>query len=1075
MTMRRRLLASVCAAALVPLLPDSATAQQRPSPAVATPLAQYAEPRSETSQAHGLLLRGEADRAEQILLRVARRDDGERADAEALLGDIALRRGDPVAAEQHYRAALSRRPGLPTARAGLYDSLQQLGRFAEAEQLLQRLGGGPLAAVGSQRAEALRAEAGRTDDPEAALDLLRAAVAATPADPWTRLDAARLLARRNRGAEGHALIAELIAVDRPSNAALHAAALFASENGNAQDAIALIERIPDRVRTTDQTLLLRSVRIRQAVEAAAGAGDHASARARLLSLVTRPDPTGEVSLQVVRALIALNDRQGAAEAAQAAAGANRHAPPAGAIAIANALADGGLGYEAVVMAQGLVGDRRLTNDERRRLRNLMAGTAVRVSTRPTGQGEVQPAPVLPPNPAHANPAMARPSHGAATEQGTQQIAEAILQRNPRNIEARQAVMDATAAAQDWDRVDALLAEARALQPSDPRISMLEARFARARGDTRRAQLALEQAATQRRDQLGVNQPIGSYAPAAPAAPQQAALDRGGYQRTPLAGRDQPAAPAWATQPDSGGRAVPAVDAAAAPRQYAQVYRLPAPSPQYEAPQPPATQPLAAQPLATQPLATQPPASQPQASQPQASQLQAPLLQAPRYVTPQAPAPYASPGVRTAVERPVRPEPFTVPSPAPAPTPFRLMPSTGTQVAVTADPLLSDISRQLSEVREEAAPRLSASFSGRARSGDAGLDRLREYGGTAEGSTAMPGIGGRIVARVSPVSIDAGDLGSDVTSLRRYGTNVLQLPAGADPALTSGQVRALQPSKGTVSGVGLGVAYLRDNFSIDVGTTPLGFERQNVVGGIEIAPSLGQGARLRLTAERRGLTDSLLSWAGARDPATGRSWGGVVRTSGRAALELTEGETDLYVLGGYGTLEGENVADNSRFEAGAGFHTPVFRTPTDELVVGLDLTYLAYDKNLRLFTLGHGGYFSPQSFVAATVPIDYRARTGNLFWRVGASAGFSTFREDRSAVFPNDPSLQRQLEERAATDGSISAFYSGQTANGFAGGVRADVEYAVSPALRLGALARYDRSGDWNDGRAMVFARYRLGQ
>ena len=1005
----------------------------------------------DVNQARSLLLRGDVEESEQALLRIVRRDGGDRADAEALLGDIALRRGDPVAAEQRYRAALSRRPGLPAALAGLYDSLQQLGRFAEAEQLLQGRNGAALtAAAGTQRAESLRAEAARTDDPEAALALLRAAVAANPADPWTRLDAARLLARQGRGAEGRALIEEPLASGRPNSEALQAAALFANEEGRVQEAAALIERIPNRVRTADQTMLLRRARIQQQVAAAAAPGrfgDRVTARTRLLSLANRPDPTGEVPAAVVRALMGLNDPQGAAEAARVAAAVNRRAPASGRIAVADALLDAGLTYEAAVMAQGVAQDSRLTSDERRRVNSLMAGVAVRESDRLNQQGnqaaayeQLAPALVQDPTNPSANLALARLYQGADEPRDAQRIAEAVLQRDPRNTDARQAAMDAAVALRDWGRAEALLTEGRALLPNDPRISMLEARLARSWGDSRRAQIALEQAATQRRNQLGVNQSIGSYAPTIPTAPQPPGLYDNPFRRTPLAGQDQPMPPVWAAQPDRGEGTVRTAPAPA-PQQFAQAYQPSAAAPQYTPPQ-----------------------------------YQAPQYAAPQYAAPpRYPQPYASPGAPAApAVDPRYARPVQYAAPPQSATPFRLMPSGGVQTPVTSDPLLNDISRQLTEVRNEAAPRLSASFGGRSRSGDAGLGRMTEFGGTAEASTSMPGIGGRIIARVSPISINAGDLATDVPTLRRYGSNVLQLPGGLNPAITTAQARATQPGDGSASGVGLGVAYVRDNFSLDIGTTPIGFERQNMVGGIEVSPSLGQGVRLRLTGERRAVTDSLLSWSGMRDSATNKTWGGVVRTSGRAAIEVTEGDTELYALGGYGTYEGENVADNSRIEAGAGFRTPIYRTDRDELVAGLDLTYMAYDQNLRLFTVGHGGYFSPQSFFSATVPIDYRARTGNFFWRVGASAGFSTFREDRNALFPDDASLQRQVEQRAASDSTITAFYPGQTQSGFAGGLRGDIEYAVSPALRLGALARYDRSGDWNEGRAMVFARYRLG-
>jgi hypothetical protein len=37
----------------------------------------------------------------------------------------------------------------------------------------------------------------------------------------------------------------------------------------------------------------------------------------------------------------------------------------------------------------------------------------------------------------------------------------------------------------------------------------------------------------------------------------------------------------------------------------------------------------------------------------------------------------------------------------------------------------------------------------------------------------------------------------------------------------------------------------------------------------------------------------------------------------------------------------------------------------------NVTHFVYQRNLRYFTLNHGGYFSPQSYTALTVPVDWR--------------------------------------------------------------------------------------------------------
>ena len=81
--------------------------------------------------------------------------------------------------------------------------------------------------------------------------------------------------------------------------------------------------------------------------------------------------------------------------------------------------------------------------------------------------------------------------------------------------------------------------------------------------------------------------------------------------------------------------------------------------------------------------------------------------------------------------------------------------------------------------------------------------------------------------------------------------------------------------------------------------------------------LGGGWRVRVSGERRAVTDSLLSWSGQRDALTGQTWGGVVRTGGRAQVEYGTGAASFYAGGGYAVFEGSDVKDNNRIEFGAG--------------------------------------------------------------------------------------------------------------------------------------------------------------
>ena len=259
----------------------------------------------------------------------------------------------------------------------------------------------------------------------------------------------------------------------------------------------------------------------------------------------------------------------------------------------------------------------------------------------------------------------------------------------------------------------------------------------------------------------------------------------------------------------------------------------------------------------------------------------------------------------------------------------------------------------------------------------------------QASVTPGGLGGRLTATISPVSIDNGGLASDTATQRRFGSNLLS-------GITS--------TRGTTAaGVGLSVAYTASDWlKADIGTTPLGFRNTNIVGGLEFAPAVTDNLRLRFTGERRAITDSLLSWAGMRDPTQGRSWGGVIRTGGRGQIEFPVGRGYIYAGGGYSSYDGDQVASNNRTEAGAGFGYPVYRNGELELTTGVDLVYFGFDRNLRYFTYGQGGYYSPQSYTAINVPIDYRSRIGDLSYRIGGTIGFVNWREDDFEGLPEQP-------------------------------------------------------------------------
>lgn len=378
-----------------------------------------------------------------------------------------------------------------------------------------------------------------------------------------------------------------------------------------------------------------------------------------------------------------------------------------------------------------------------------------------------------------------------------------------------------------------------------------------------------------------------------------------------------------------------------------------------------------------------------------------------------------------------------------------------------DPLTADIDRSIAEVQHEIAPEVSGTLTVRGRTGTAGLAELIQLETPLEASFSPNGYG-RLKVSVTPTYLYAGKASS--TNQALVGTNPLIVAEGG--TVRSGKTQSS-------AGSALDISYAYDRVTADFGTSPLGFNQTNFVGGVEYAPRLTGNLTLRFVAERRAVTDSLLAFSGLRDPGTGTNFGGVTRDHGHVQLEGASGQTYYYVGAGGGYLTGAQVASNSEIDAGAGVSTPIYSTPNRELRTGLNLVYFGYDKNLDYFSLGNGGYFSPQQFFAALIPIDWKEEvTPQLTYGIGGSIGVQSFRAKSEPVFINNAGLQSRLAALAQTNTAIATYNAGfADTGGVAGGAHANIDYAVYDNFHIGGSVGFDHSGNFTEGTGLVYARY----
>jgi hypothetical protein len=73
-----------------------------------------------------------------------------------------------------------------------------------------------------------------------------------------------------------------------------------------------------------------------------------------------------------------------------------------------------------------------------------------------------------------------------------------------------------------------------------------------------------------------------------------------------------------------------------------------------------------------------------------------------------------------------------------------------------------------------------------------------------------------------------------------------------------------------------------------------------------------------------------------------------------------------------------------------------------LTLGAGITGMHYNKNLNYFSFGQGGYFSPQKYYLAAIPITWYARHPRFEYQIKFSGGIQYLEQDQSPFYPVSP-------------------------------------------------------------------------
>jgi tetratricopeptide (TPR) repeat protein len=303
---------------------------------------------------------------------------------------------------------------------------------------------------------------------------------------------------------------------------------------------------------------------------------------------------------------------------------------------------------------------------------------------------------------------------------------------------------------------------------------------------------------------------------------------------------------------------------------------------------------------------------------------------------------------------------------------------------------------------------------RTRSGDPGLGRLNE--------TRSPLFQYRhwldlleITLDVDRVTLDAGTADDDA------------LIGSASATLAPAQRRAASQASQVNDGLAwtLGLAAQGDwRFAAQIGQTPTGGALDARFHGRARIGRRDSDYSWNATLDHQPMRESLLSYAGLVDPASGVAWGGVSRSG--LTLDGWYRLNRNWTLAGRlqaQAYRGSDVADNSSIAGMLALGRNLQQSRFAYLTLGPVIEYQHFRRNLNHFTLGHGGYYSPEQDLGLMLALDFQSREAAPWLVQGsARAGWRSQEEAASPWFPlgTPPAQSAHASYEATSESGLAA-------------------------------------------------------
>jgi len=366
--------------------------------------------------------------------------------------------------------------------------------------------------------------------------------------------------------------------------------------------------------------------------------------------------------------------------------------------------------------------------------------------------------------------------------------------------------------------------------------------------------------------------------------------------------------------------------------------------------------------------------------------------------------------------------------------------------------------------------------GRYRSGTSGLDQMSDLEVPFEASaTLIKMIRATVIPRA--VFLDPGIINSTAYTGSPSTTNFIPF-LGTVPINAQGATFQ-QPA----TGVGGEVQFVTQNFGLSIGYTPYEFLVRNWIG--HIMWKVG-GGPFTFFADRDNVKDTVLSYAGMRDPGTatavygGNIWGGVVSSGGGIRFDKGTERNGLYIVAEGADLSGYHVLENKKIDGtmGAYWRAKVF-PEYGSLNVGVNFYAEHFSYNEIGMTYGLGGYFSPNVYFLAGVPITFNGHYGPKWhYVIDGSVGIQAFEESGQDWFPLDRGEQNGWATAICPAGTSSSAFAQNCARtplttnvALNYNIDGQFSYYITEHWYVGGFLSGNNTSNYNEVSGGFFVRY----